>query len=150
MKITRLFFVFLSIATLAGGILSACHDAEAKAQADNQPASMTQEQLVARGDYLVNAIGCDDCHSPKKLGSQGPELILEKRFSGFPQDGVLPEYDQEVLKSWALFNGDLTAAIGPSKGTDEISRADDAPNSARTSASFSLSLESTVAIICVS
>ena len=31
-----------------------------------KPANMTNAEMVKRGDYLVNAMGCDDCHSPKK------------------------------------------------------------------------------------
>ena len=113
MKTTRLFFVFLALATLAGGILSACQDAEAKSKADSQPAGLTQEQLVARGEYLVNVIGCDDCHSPKAFGPNGPYPDPERRFSGYPQDMPLASADPEVLKSWALFSPDLTAAVGP-------------------------------------
>lgn len=114
MKTMRFFFLFLSVAALAGGLLSACQDAEAKSkEPEAQPESMSQEELIARGDYLVNAIGCDDCHSPKRFGPQGPELIPEKRFSGFQQDGALPEVDPEIVKSWALFSPDLTAAVGP-------------------------------------
>lgn len=113
MKTTRLLFVFLALATLAGGILSACHEAGAKSESNVKPDSMIKESLAARGEYLVNAIGCDDCHSPKRFGPQGPEIIPEKRFSGFPQDVTVPEYDPEVIKTWALFSGDLTAAVGP-------------------------------------
>lgn len=69
---------------------------------------------VKRGEYLVNSIGCDDCHSPKKMGAHGPELIPELRLSGFPKDGKLPEVDKTALgKGWVLFAPDLTAAVGP-------------------------------------
>src|SRR5690606_40642013 len=45
---------------------------------------VTMDSLVKRGSYLVNAMGCDDCHSPKSFGPQGPEVIEELRFSGYP------------------------------------------------------------------
>ncbi len=69
---------------------------------------------VARGEYLVQTAGCDDCHSPKKMGPNGPELITELRLSGFQKDGKLPGIDtKSVQKGWALFAPDLTAAVGP-------------------------------------
>jgi hypothetical protein len=68
---------------------------------------------VIRGEYLVNAIGCDDCHSPKRMGAKGPELIPELRFSGFIKNGKLPPVDIKPVKNgWALFAPDLTAAVG--------------------------------------
>ena len=37
------------------------------------PTELTQEQLVARGEYLVTAIGgCNDCHTP--MTPQGPDM----------------------------------------------------------------------------
>lgn len=41
--------------------------------AQQAPAELTQEQLVARGEYLVNNIGgCNDCHTP--MTPQGPDM----------------------------------------------------------------------------
>jgi len=69
---------------------------------------------VKRGEYLVKTIGCDDCHSPKKMGPHGPEIIPELRLSGFPKTAKLPELDTKaVQKGWVLLAPDLTAAIGP-------------------------------------
>lgn len=69
---------------------------------------------VTRGEYLVKTVGCDDCHSPKKMGPNGPEIIAELRLSGFQKDGKLPPVDKgTVQKGWALFAPDLTAAVGP-------------------------------------
>ena len=68
---------------------------------------------VLRGEYLVNTIGCDDCHSPKRMGPNGPEIIPELRLSGFPHNGQLPPIDtSEVKKGWALLSPDLTSAVG--------------------------------------
>lgn len=69
---------------------------------------------VKRGEYLVNSIGCDDCHSPKIVGPNGFEIIPETRLSGFPANGKLPPVDTNVVKNgWMLFATDLTAAVGP-------------------------------------
>jgi hypothetical protein len=39
---------------------------------------------VERGKYLVNAMGCNDCHTPMKMGPQGPEPDMSKFLSGHP------------------------------------------------------------------
>lgn len=69
---------------------------------------------IKRGEYLVKSIGCDDCHSPKRMGAHGPEIIPELRLSGFQKNGKLPPLDTRPVKNgWALFAPDLTAAVGP-------------------------------------
>ena len=75
---------------------------------------ISQDSLVRLGDYLVNAIGCDDCHTPKKMGPQGPELDLDYRFAGHLANRPLGKPDTSVLKTgWLLFSYDLTAMLGP-------------------------------------
>lgn len=77
-------------------------------------AVISNDSLVKRGAYLVNAMGCDDCHSPKRMGEHGPEIIPELRFSGYPSTRPLAKADSNVLKQgWALFGPDLTNAVGP-------------------------------------
>ena len=46
---------------------------------------------VDRGRYLVNAIGCHDCHTPKKMGPNGPENDESRLLSGHPAEPALPE-----------------------------------------------------------
>ncbi|MDT0641404.1 c-type cytochrome [Zunongwangia sp. F363] len=77
-------------------------------------ASMTVKDSIKRGEYLVNAIGCHDCHSPKRMGEQGPEIIPELALSGYQAGQKLPKHHPEaVAEGWVLMNADLTAAIGP-------------------------------------
>lgn len=45
---------------------------------------------VARGAYLVNGMGCADCHMPLKMGPKGPEPDTARGLSGHPQDLKLP------------------------------------------------------------
>ena len=83
---------------------------------ENTTASQTisNDSLVKRGSYLVNAMGCDDCHSPKKMGQHGPEVIPELRFSGYPSDRPVGKVDSSVIKNgWTLFGPDFTNAAGP-------------------------------------
>lgn len=54
----------LVFGALALGLLGACAQ---------QPVEPTREELVARGEYLVNNIGgCNDCHTP--MTAQGPDM----------------------------------------------------------------------------
>jgi len=74
---------------------------------------LTDQDYIARGEYLVNIIGCQDCHSPKRMGERGPEAIEELMFSGYPSERVLPEISTDALqKGWILMNEDFTAFAG--------------------------------------
>lgn len=90
-------------------LLFACNEAEKQ---DVTTLAPTQEQLRQKGEYLVNAMGCDDCHTPKKMGLNGPEIDVERRFSGHPADVPLGNVDTSMLKNWVFFAQGLTAAAG--------------------------------------
>ncbi len=109
MKHTKLGWVALFPVVV--GLLASCESGtkEEKSEPKQDVATM-----VSRGEYLVNSVGCDDCHSPKRMGAKGPELIPELRFSGYPQDRPIAKADSNVVKQgWALFGADLTSAVGP-------------------------------------
>ena len=40
---------------------------------------------AARGLYLVNTSGCHDCHTPWKMGANGPEPDMSRALSGHPE-----------------------------------------------------------------
>ena len=63
----------------AAGTLAASH-ANAAPPADK----------VARGLYLVTTSGCHDCHTPWKLGPNGPEPDMSRKLSGHPENMALP------------------------------------------------------------
>lgn len=72
------------------------------------------EDIVKRGEYLVKIMGCNDCHTPKAMGAQGPELIVEKMLSGYPADRPVAKFTDKMIKQgFAQFYPDLTAAAGP-------------------------------------
>ncbi|MBT8191047.1 MAG: diheme cytochrome c-553 [Saprospiraceae bacterium] len=76
---------------------------------------MSTQSLVERGEYLVLLSGCDHCHTPKKMTDQGPVPDMDRWLMGYPSGDPLPEITKEALGpgKWVLFNGDLTAAVGP-------------------------------------
>src|SRR6185503_6007454 len=44
---------------------------------------------VERGRYLVTIGGCNDCHTPFKMGANGPEPDLSRMLSGHPESVVI-------------------------------------------------------------
>jgi mono/diheme cytochrome c family protein len=40
---------------------------------------------VERGKYLVTIGGCNDCHTPLKMGPKGPEPDMARMLSGHPE-----------------------------------------------------------------
>lgn len=96
-----------------GCVLYACNSAASREDKKKEPIP-TQSEMIARGEYLVAAIGCDDCHSPKIMGPKGPELIQELRLSGYPASRPTQQPDTGALRrGWMLMGADLTSAVGP-------------------------------------
>ncbi len=86
----------------------------APSKASSPAHELSADSLIQRGSYLVNGMGCDDCHSPKRMGPLGPEIILELRFSGFQSSVPLPPLDTAITaQGWAVFSPDLTFSAGP-------------------------------------
>lgn len=72
------------------------------------------EKVVEHGKYLVEVLGCTDCHTPKKMTAQGPIHDTGKYLMGFDASQSLPPVPENVpIGPWVLFSGDLTAAVGP-------------------------------------
>lgn len=105
-------FLILFIATVTiAAVVAACNGTAGSSNTKTE--SKDSVWFVKRGEYLVSSMGCDDCHSPKRMGPQGPEVIPELRFSGFRHDGVLPPADTaSINKGWTMLSPDFTAAAG--------------------------------------
>lgn len=52
------------------------------------PAGLTAQQ--ARGKYLVDIMGCHDCHTPMKMGPNGPQWDMDRALSGHPEHMTMP------------------------------------------------------------
>jgi hypothetical protein len=107
----KAFFILSILAVFIVVALVACQDSSAGKETAT---AASKKELEERGAYLALTMMCDDCHSPKRMGAHGPEIIPELRLSGFRQNGQLPSVDSnEIKKGWTLFNEDLTSAVGP-------------------------------------
>lgn len=108
----------LGLTLIAAALLSACKRAWGKPDTEIVEQKtikiMDSTALVARGRYLVNSIGCADCHSPKRMTAHGPEVIPELHLSGFPSDGTVPPLDMTAVNNgWIMFSPDGTSSVGP-------------------------------------
>lgn len=45
---------------------------------------------IERGAYLLAIMACDDCHTPFKMGKNGPEPDMSRRLSGHPDTVKIP------------------------------------------------------------
>jgi len=69
---------------------------------------------AARGKYLVDAMGCADCHTPLQLGPNGPERDMTRHLSGHPAMLVMPPAPKLEPGPWmATIGATMTAWSGP-------------------------------------
>jgi len=80
---------------------------------DQKPAAPTP---VQRGAYLVRAMGCNDCHTPWKLGTKGPEPDMSRELSGHPADLVMPPAPK-LSGPWTWSGGVTNTAFAGPWGT---------------------------------
>ncbi|WP_320112545.1 c-type cytochrome [Draconibacterium orientale] len=108
-------FVLLIFGAVSLALVNfSCTTGSKPSAAETQPAELTGEELVARGEYLVTIMGCNDCHSPKQMGANGPELIPGLLLSGYPEERPILDLKTELTaQGFATFYPDLTGSVGP-------------------------------------
>ncbi len=68
---------------------------------------------IERGRYLVNTSGCNDCHTPWKMGANGPEPDMTRFLSGHQQSDKLPA-PPKLNEAWIMASSAAnTAHAGP-------------------------------------
>ena len=82
----------LLTAVLSTASLRAQAEPEAKARKNTAApqAKAANAAQIARGEYLVEIMGCHDCHTPAKMGPNGPEQDRSRALSGHPEQLVMP------------------------------------------------------------
>ena len=84
------------------------------AQTSNPSSASSSRSSVERGKYLVLVGGCNDCHTPKKMGPNGPDMTRE--LSGNPSTATVAAVPEGLLVSgkWLTITNDhLGAWAGP-------------------------------------
>lgn len=108
MSLARLFRPVVAAATLALLAAPLAADAAATPAAAAKPSPQ-----VERGEYLVTISGCNDCHTPLKMGANGPEPDMTRMLSGHPEGmslGPAPKLEGGWMWAGAATN---TAFAGP-------------------------------------
>jgi Cytochrome c len=78
-----------SVAFLSYVVLIGAKAQSVTADAGSEPVS-APDPRVERGAYLVRTMGCNDCHTPWKLGPRGPEPDMSRSLIGHPAEVVMP------------------------------------------------------------
>ncbi len=109
------FLIVLFAAICSVLITTSCTNSNQKpAETNAAVKTVSPEDIVKRGEYLVTIMGCNDCHSPKKMGQNGPEIIPELMLSGYPSERQIVKFKYPLIKEgFGMFYPDLTAAAGP-------------------------------------
>ena len=97
--------------SVAFGILVIAGCAQAPAAVPPPPTAPAVSP-VERGKYLVNTSACHDCHTPAKMGPNGPEPDMERMLSGHPEN-VKVEAPKLPAGWLAAANNTFTAWSGP-------------------------------------
>ena len=88
-------------------VIAGCF-ASLSAQADD-----TTDALVKRGAYLTSFSGCADCHTPSRMGPNGPEKDMALGLSGHPQALHMPS-PPPLNGDWNwVGSASMTAFSGP-------------------------------------
>lgn len=94
--------------------ITSCSDHQQNLSEDSVSGAANLEDAIKHGEYLVTIMACNDCHSPKRMGANGPEIIPELMLSGYPSDKPIIKFTEPLIKEgFTLFYPDLTAAAGP-------------------------------------
>ncbi|MES1214391.1 MAG: c-type cytochrome [Bacteroidota bacterium] len=104
------YLLIISVALVGIVAMISCVNSET-ANKDN--AGISNDSLVKRGSYLVTIMGCNDCHTPFKMGLNGPEPDQDRLLSGHPEYIPVAKFDTTTSKNWVLFNLTGTSMLGP-------------------------------------
>lgn len=86
----------------------------AAAPPPNTPPTKGNAAAVTRGAYLVSTMGCNDCHTPFKMGPRGPEPDMSRALTGHPADVTMPPPPALPPGPWLTLNSATnTAFAGP-------------------------------------
>ena len=112
---SRIWVTAAAVGLVASGLGAARIAAQAPAPAGRSaaPAAKPGAASVARGKYLVTAMGCHDCHTPWKMGPNGPEPEMTLGLSGHPAEMKLPPPPAPVGPWIASVTGSNTGWAGP-------------------------------------
>ena len=115
MRLKNLFWTTAIIVTavlLTAVLSTASLGASDTGGVEGQGVAANKSQQIARGKYLVDIMGCHDCHTPMKLGPKGPEPDMARALSGHPENVAVPPATLPA-GYLALIGATFTSFTGP-------------------------------------
>lgn len=111
-RIVAILIVVVALAVAA--TLTATASSKNAARNERAAKAAAAQQRVKRGAYLVTIGGCNDCHTPFKMGPHGPEPDMTRELSGHPASVVMPPAPKLGNGPWVWAgSGTNTAFAGP-------------------------------------
>ncbi len=91
-----------------------CSVSGLEGQAAAKKADSPVSKKVERGKYLVSILACGDCHTPKRMGPNGPEEDPTRLLMGHPEGAKIQPLPKLSDTPWmAATNLDGTVWMGP-------------------------------------
>jgi hypothetical protein len=77
--------------------------------------TVSKEMRIEKGKLLVDAHGCNNCHSPKIMTANGPVPDTTRLLSGSVGPITSLDFDPKIVAKgkWIVARGDFTAFVGP-------------------------------------
>lgn len=111
MRATR--SLFCRLAASAAAVAVVTMTVHAQSPTPPGPALKDASAAAKRGEYLVKSMGCWDCHTPAKMGPNGPEPDMSMWLAGHPGDAKLPPPPKGEGPWFAAVSATFTAWAGP-------------------------------------
>ncbi|TMI65463.1 MAG: c-type cytochrome [Bacteroidetes bacterium] len=95
-------------------VITACNDSKKEPAAEAKQSFGSFESQLKWGEHLVKVAGCNDCHTPKKMGPNGPEPDMSLLLSGHPSQMPPADFNKnEAAKKGLIITQTFTAWTGP-------------------------------------
>ena len=112
--------VLIALFSFAFFMFLACSNAKTETNTETPITAAVKESFggfesqVKWGENLVTNAGCNDCHTPKKMGPHGPEDDKSLFLSGHPAQMPPPDFDAKVAaKKGLIVTQTFTSWTGP-------------------------------------
>jgi mono/diheme cytochrome c family protein len=114
MRLSQYRVAVTSASLLLVAAFAGCGQPPASAPAEPAATPVSGAAQVERGRLLIMGGACHDCHTPKKIGPNGPEADMSRTLSGHPESDVITApFKQAPGDKWTTHvNDHLTAWSG--------------------------------------
>lgn len=102
------------IYALSAFFIPACNNSKTESPTSAKESFGGFDSQVKWGEHLVTIGGCNDCHTPKKMGANGPENDMSLMLSGHPAQMPPADFDpKEAAKKGLIITQTFTSWVGP-------------------------------------